>query len=60
MGPPGTGKTLLAKSRSRRGRRAVLLAVGLRLRGDVCGRGRGPGARLVQASQGQGAVHHLH
>ena len=46
-GPSRHRQNPAGQSRSRRGRRAVLLALGLRLRGDVCGRGRGPGARLV-------------
>ena len=40
VGPPGTGKTLLGPRRRRRGGRAVLQHFGLRLRGDVRGRGR--------------------
>ena len=43
----------------RRGRCAVLLDLGLRLRGDVRGRRRQPRARPLQASQGKLAVHHL-
>ena len=39
-GPPGTGKTLLGARRRRRGRRAVLLDLGLGLRRDVRRRGR--------------------
>ena len=44
----------------RRGGRAVLLHLRLRLRGDVRGRGREPRARPLQAGEGAGAGHHLH
>ena len=46
--------------RGRRGRRAVLLHLRLRLRGDVRRRGRQPGARPVRAGQGQRPGDHLH
>ena len=45
--------------RGRRGRRAVLLDLRLRLRRDVRRRRRQPGARPVRAGQGSGAGHHL-
>ena len=51
FGPPGTGKTLLARGGGRRGRRAVLLDLGLRLRRDVRRRRRQPRARPVRAGQ---------
>ena len=51
VGPPGTGKTLLAQSCGRRGGRAVLQHLRLRLRRDVRGRGRVPRARSVRPSE---------
>ena len=60
VGPPGTGKTLLGAGRRRRGGRAFLLDLGLRVRRDVRGRRCCPGARPLRAG-GQGeALHHLH
>ena len=50
VGPPGTGKTLLAKATAGRGRRGLLLALGLGLR-RVAGRGR-RGARPRPLRQG--------
>ena len=44
----------------RRGGRAVLLHLRLRVRGDVRGRGRRARARPVRAGPRQGAGHHLH
>ena len=44
----------------RRGGRALLLHLRLRLRGDVRGRGRQPRARHVRAGQEERPLHHLH
>ena len=60
FGPPGTGKTLLARGGGRRGRGAVLLDLGIRLRGDVRRRRRIAGARPVRAGQAVEPLHHLH
>jgi cell division protease FtsH len=50
-----------ARARHRgRGGRAVLHHLGLRLRGDVRGRGCQPGARHVRAGQEERALHRLH
>ena len=60
VGPPGTGKTLTRPRRRRRGQRAVLHHLGLRLRRDVRRRRREPRARHVRAGQEERALHHLH
>ena len=44
----------------RRGQRALLLHVRLRIRGDVRGHGRVQGARPVQAGQGESPLHRVH
>ncbi|EAZ36358.1 hypothetical protein OsJ_20685 [Oryza sativa Japonica Group] len=60
VGPPGTGKTLLAKAIAGRGRRALLLAVRLRVHRDVRRRRRVAGPRPVRQGQGYPAVPRLH
>ncbi len=59
FGPPGTGKTLLARARWR-GRGAVLLDLGVRLRRDVRRRRRRPRSRPVRAGEGERSGDHLH
>ena len=60
VGPAGHRQDAAGPGGGRRGRRAVLHAVRLGVRGDVRGRGRRPRARPLRAGQGQGALHHLH
>ena len=59
-GPSGHGQDVVGEGRGGRGPGAFLQPERLGLRGDVR-RGRGiPRSRLVQASQGEVAGHHLH
>jgi cell division protease FtsH len=60
VGPPGTGKTLAGARRCRRGRRAVLLHLRFRLRGDVRRRRCIACARPVRQSEEKPPLHHLH
>src|SRR5207247_1723399 len=54
------GQDAAREGRGGRGGAAVLLDVGIGLRGDVRGGGRLTGARPVRAGQGPRALHHLH
>ena len=60
VGPPGTGQDAAGQGHRRRGRRAVLLPVRLRLRRDVRRRRGRPRPRHVPAGPGQRPVHRLH
>ena len=59
-GPAGHRQDAARPRRRRRGRRAVLLDLGLRLRRDVRRRRRLARARPLRAGQAERPVHHLH
>ena len=58
--PPGNRQDPARPRGRRRGRRALLLDLGIRLRRDVRRRRRLPGARPVRAGQAVEPLHHLH
>ena len=58
--PAGHGQDAAGQGGRRRGGRAVLLALGLRLRRDVRRRRRGAGPQPVRAGRGQGPLPDLH
>jgi len=60
VGPSGHGQDPARPGRGRRGPGAVFLHLRLGIRGNVRGRGRGPGARTVHPGPGKGALHHLY
>ena len=60
LGAARDGQDAAGAGRGRRGRRAVLLALGLGVRRDHRGRRRQPGARPVRAGQGGRPGDHLH
>ncbi|CAA9242027.1 MAG: Cell division protein FtsH, partial [uncultured Acetobacteraceae bacterium] len=59
-GAAGHGQDTARQGGRGRGEGGLLLHLRRRIRGDVRGRRRGPGARPVRAGTGQGAGHHLH
>ena len=58
--PSWNRKDAAGSSSRRRGRCTLLLAVGKRLRRNVCRSWRSAGSRSVPAGQRKGALHHLH
>jgi cell division protease FtsH len=60
VGPPWEPARPAGQGHCRRGQGAVLQYLGLRFRGNVRRRGRGPRARHVRQRQEERALHHLH
>ena len=58
--PPRHGQDAARQGRRRRGRRALLLDLGLRVRRDVRRGRRGARARPLRAGSRHGPLHHLH